>query len=72
MTRFTTTEEAIEYINAYSGKAEEFELPIAESLLDPMGMNMAIITDSILAKDFEPVGFVQEDGYRVFRFKVLD
>jgi hypothetical protein len=32
-------------------------------LLDPMGMNMALITDRILAKGFMPNGFIQKVGY---------
>lgn len=72
MKPFSTTADAVAFIERYEGKPVDFELPIAEVLLDPMGMNMAIITNAILAKEFEPDGFSQEEGYRVYRYKALD
>ena len=43
-------EEAQEMIEAFEGKPEDFKLPISDDLQDPMGLNMAIITDSILKR----------------------
>lgn len=71
MKAFSTIEEAIDQIKRYEGKAEDFKLPISDELLDPIGMNMAIITDAILGKNFEPNGFEQEEGYRVYLYKEL-
>ena len=65
-------EDAISIIESYEGAAEDFELPVADSLLDPVGMNMAIITDRILARGFEPNGFEQKDGFRVYRYKDVE
>ena len=57
MNPVTTIAEAIRVVEEYQGAASDFQLPIADSLLDPVGMNMAIITDYILAWDFMPDGF---------------
>jgi hypothetical protein len=56
-------------INAHSGLPEEFQLPVSSTLLDPVGINMAIITDCILIRGWKPDGFVPHDGYRVYRYK---
>ncbi len=72
MNAFTDVNEALEYVKGYSGQPEDLRLPISESLQDPLGANMAIITDALLARDFEPNGFEQEDGYRVYRYKQWD
>ena len=65
----TTVDEALAVVNNYRGRAEDFELLIADSLLDPTGMNMAIVGDSMLKKRFFPDGFEQKDGYRIYRCK---
>ncbi len=71
-TPVTTVDEAIALVKAYDGPAAEFELPIADSLLDPAGMNMAIIGDELLGKKFLPDGFEQREGYRVYKYKPFD
>ena len=72
MSPITTIEEANRIIAEYQGAASDFQLPIADSLLDPVGVNMAIITDTILAKGLEPDGFEQKDGYRLYKYKDLE
>jgi hypothetical protein len=67
-----TVQEAITMVNSYEGSAEDFELLIADCLLDPTGVNMAIIGSSLLAKRFLPDGFEQKDGYRIYRYKGID
>ena len=57
-----TIEEAQKAIDAYADDAIDFELPISDGLLDPAGVNMAIVTDSILAKGWEPNGYIQKSG----------
>ena len=64
-----TIEEAMQLIQSFRGRPEDFELPIANELLDPVGINMAIITDAILARDWEPNGYTDGDGCRVYRYK---
>jgi hypothetical protein len=47
----------------YDGDASDFQLPIADPLLGLMGVHMAIITDSILAKElWLPALQVREPG----------
>jgi hypothetical protein len=62
-------DDAIALIVAHEGSAEEFALPISDNLLDPAGVNMAVITDRILERGWEPDGFLQKDGYRLYRYK---
>ena len=69
MNPVTTIAKAIRVVEEYQGAASDFQLPIADSLLDPVGMNMAIITDYILARDFMPDGFEQKDGYKLYKYK---
>lgn len=64
-----TMDEALRFIDGYQGPAKDFHLALADSLLDPIGANMAVITDKILAKGFVPDGFDQKDGYRVYKYK---
>ena len=64
--------EALGLIDSFKGKPEDFRLAIAETLLDPVGMNIAIITDRILGRGWQPDDFTQEPGYRLFRYKKLD
>ena len=67
-----TVDEAVEIIRRYEGRAEDFALPIADALIDPVGANMAVITDAILAKGFEPAGFEQKNGYRLYSVTPLE
>ena len=72
MTPYNDVDEALQYVDEFNGKPEELELAISDELQDPMGMNMALITDRILAKDWEPDGFKQENGYRVYLYKEME
>lgn len=65
----TTVEEALAAIDTHKGSAEAFTLPIADSLNDTMGAAMAIITDRILARGWEPDGYEQGNGFRIYRYK---
>jgi hypothetical protein len=69
MMPFTDVRTALAAIETYSGPANRLVLPIDNSLLDPLGVNMALITDRILAKGWEPDGFEQRNGFRLFRYK---
>ena len=66
---FHDANDAIEAIRNYDGRAEGFLLPIADSMNDPAGANMATITDSILARGWSPNGFEQREGYRIYMYK---
>jgi hypothetical protein len=69
MTPVTDIDAAINRITVHEGSAEEFALPLSEVLLDPAGINMSVSTDRILDKGWEPDGFLQKDGYRIYRYK---
>lgn len=65
----TEIEAALSVIDAFPGRAEDFSLAIAESLLDAAGVNMSIITDKVLGRGWLPAGFEQRDGYRCYRYE---
>lgn len=69
MKPISTVREAQKVIRSFQGRPEDFRLPIAEALLDPAGINMAVITDGILAREWEPDGYIQEHGYRIYKYK---
>jgi hypothetical protein len=69
MSPFTNVDEATKYVDEFKGKPEELKLAISDELQDPIGRNMALITDRILAKGWEPDGFKQENGYRIYHYK---
>ena len=71
MKPISTVEEAQRTIRAFEGKPEDFRLPIADALLDPVGINLSMITDDILARGWEPDGYIQEKGYRIFKYRKL-
>lgn len=62
-------EEAEQLIESFEGPPEDFKLPISDQLQDPAGINMAIITDSILKRGWMPDGFEQKEAYRVYHYK---
>jgi len=66
-----TVAEAIRRIEAFEGPPSSFLLPVHESMLDPVGVNMAIITDRVLARHWEPNGFTQHADYRLFSYKSM-
>ncbi len=69
MTPIASIDEARQLIAAHTGSPEDFRLPISDQLQDPIGLNMAIITDAILKRGWEPDGFVQESGFRIYKYK---
>ncbi|MFS2053842.1 hypothetical protein ACEN8K_33940, partial [Variovorax sp. CT11-76] len=40
-----------------------------DGLQDYLGVQMAQITDCALTRGWEPVGFVQDEGFRVYRYE---
>lgn len=64
----SSVDEAISLIKSFTGRAEDFILPISDGLQDSVGMNMALITDAILAKGWMVDGFEEMDGYRVYLY----
>jgi hypothetical protein len=72
MNPFNNVNEAVNYIDAFEDNPEEFILAISDNLQDPIGMNMAIITDRILAKGWEPNGYEQMNGFRLYLYKIME
>lgn len=56
------------FIESFEGEPEEFQLPISDELQDPIGMNMAIITDIVLKRGWMPDGFLQKEGFRIYKY----
>ena len=72
MNPFNNLNEAVNYIDAFEGNPEEFILAISDDLQDHIGMNMATITDRILAKGWEPNGYEQKNGFRLYLYKIME
>ena len=64
--------DAIARVDSYEVPPEEFELPIGEVLLDEVGIYMAIVTDRVLKRGWEPNGYEQRHGYRIYRYKRME
>ena len=72
MTPFSNVDAAAKYVDEFKGKPEELKLAISDELLDPIGLNMALITDRIIAKGWEPDGYEEKEGYRVYMYKEME
>jgi hypothetical protein len=70
MPTHTTIASALAEIEAFDGAPQDLALSIDESLLDPAGVSMAIVTDAILAKGWMPDGVEPHDGHRVYRYRL--
>lgn len=72
MTPCRNIEEALEAIREFDGPANEFRLAVADTLLDPAGANMAIVTDAILARGWLPDGYEDKGDYRLYRYVAME
>lgn len=77
MNAFNSAEEVLAFLKTANLLHPSFELPIADGLTfcghtDVIGAGMAAVLDAILAKGYEPDGFDQRDGYRLYRYKALE
>jgi hypothetical protein len=72
MKPIASVDEALQLVSSFTGKPEEFQLAVPEALIDAVGINMAIITDRVLSRGWQPDGFTQKFGYRIYRYKELD
>lgn len=69
---FRSFEEALDYVRALA--VAPVSLPIANDATfgdepDTMGAGIAMIVDTFLSKGYEPDGFEQVPGLRIYRFK---
>jgi hypothetical protein len=68
---FTDIHAAVAAVASFYGSPEEFLLPIADTLQDSIGMCMALVTDRVLARGWEPNGYEQGVGFRLYRYKAM-
>lgn len=71
---FKTAEDARAHVKATKITGDRFELSISNDMTidgkpDPIGLGMALVLDAILAQGYQPDGFEQRDGYRVYKYK---
>jgi hypothetical protein len=64
-------EEGMRLADSFQGRPEDFHLIVPDALHDLVGMNMALITDRVLARAWLPNGFVQRAGCRIYRYKQM-
>ena len=67
-----SVQEALTLVDSFRGNPEDFELAVPDTLNDVVGINMALITDRILRRGWQPDGFTQKSGYRLYQYKKLD
>jgi hypothetical protein len=67
-----TVQDALRLLDSFNGAPEDFELAVSDRLHDPVGVNIAMVTDRILQRGWQPNGFTQEAGFRVYRYEKLD
>ena len=65
---FEDVQTTILKVQAFSGPAEDFHLLVPDTMNDPSGAAMTIVTDAILAKGWLPDGFTEGDGYRIYKY----
>jgi hypothetical protein len=68
---FSSVEGAVAAIDALDRGLREFELSVSDKLQDYLGVQMAQITDRALARGWEPISFMQKNGFRRYRFKAM-
>jgi len=68
---FTDVEAAMAAVEALDGELRKFELAVGDNLQDSIGLQMAQITDRALARGWEPSGFIQKDGFRLYRYRAM-
>lgn len=68
---FNKVETAIAAVEGFDRDLRKFDLAVADNLQDAIGLQMAQITDRALARGWEPISFVQKEGFRLYRFKAM-
>jgi hypothetical protein len=72
-----SAEEGLAYLETNQPTGELFQLAISDSFTfsgqpDTMGAGMAVMLDKILGLGYEPDGFDQKDGYKLYRYKEME
>ena len=73
MKPFTSAEQILAFLQT-ANIDRSLEVPVADRMTfagqtDIVGAGMAIVLDAILAQGYEPDGFDQCEGYRIYRYK---
>lgn len=71
MKPIASVEEGVRLVESFQGSPQDFQLAVPDTILDPVGINMAVITNQVLKRGWEPDGFTQSSGYRVYRYKAF-
>lgn len=76
MVIFDTAEGAHEFVARTRIVESSFELAIADGCtfagqVDVIGAGMALVLNAILAQGYEPDGFAQCEGFRLYRYKPI-
>jgi hypothetical protein len=71
-----SAEDGIKYLESHPPSGASFQLSISESFTfagktDTMGAGMAVLLDKILGLGYEPDGFEQKSGSRLYRYKKM-
>jgi hypothetical protein len=66
-----SVQDALMLIESFRGNPDDFQLAVPDTLLDAIGINMALITDRILQRGWQPDGYTQQQGFRLYRYKKL-
>lgn len=59
-------------VEMHDGSPADCVLAVAESLHDPVGLNIALLTDRILAKGWEPASVECFDRSRIYRYRAME
>ena len=74
---FKSAEEVLAYLETDQPTGGLFQIAISDSFTfagqpDTMGAGMAVILDKILGLGYEPDGFDQKDGYKLYNYERVE
>jgi hypothetical protein len=76
ITIIKSAEDGIKYLASHPPSGDPFQLNVSDSFTfdgkpDTMGAGKAVLLDKILAVGYEPDGFEQKSGFRLYRYKKM-
>jgi hypothetical protein len=74
---FKSAEEVLDYLETNQPIGGQFQLAISDSFTfagqpDTIGAGMAVMLDKILGLGYEPKGFDQKDGYKLYTYQQME
>ncbi len=71
-----SAEDGVKYLESHPPSGKSFQLAISEQFTfegkaDTIGAGMAVLLDKILTFGYEPDGFEQKSGFRLYRYKKM-